>query len=329
MKRSASVSKRDVSPPPVKRKIESTTTSKAVASFFKPPSQREPEKLIWRIIANSLVVGHYADTPRVYRELPRPVKVAAFDLDDTIVKPKTGGSRFTRNATSHMWWDPVVPRRLRELHHEGFLLVILSNQGSISLKDNAKSLQKDTLSLKNFKDQLSSFLRQLDIPVTVLAATANDQYRKPRTGMWMEMKEEFDLEADDAIAMDQSFYIGDAAGREKTDRRQKDHAASDRHLAANIGIKFQTPEEFFLGLETEPYSQSFEPKQFLESALSANVPKSSFTKQSEQELVTFCGSPGAGKSSFYWKMLQPQAYERVNQDVLKTVSSITAASTED
>lgn len=256
------------------------------------------------------------------------MKVAAFDLDDTIIKPKTGGSRFTRNATSHMWWDPVVPRRLKELHHEGFLLVILSNQGSISLKDNAKSLQKDTLSLKNFKDQLSSFLRQLDIPVTVLAATANDQYRKPRTGMWMEMKEEFDLEADDAIAMDQSFYIGDAAGREKTDRRQKDHAASDRHLAANIGIKFQTPEEFFLGLETEPYSQSFEPKQFLESALSANVPKSPFTKQSEQELVTFCGSPGAGKSSFYWKMLQPQGYERVNQDVLKTVSSITTASTE-
>jgi bifunctional polynucleotide phosphatase/kinase len=32
-----------------------------------------------------------------------------------------------------------------------------------------------------------------------------------------------------------------------------------------------------------------------------------------------CGSPGAGKSSYYWKHLQPLGYARVNQDVLKTV----------
>jgi bifunctional polynucleotide phosphatase/kinase len=45
-----------------------------------------------------------------------------------------------------------------------------------------------------------------------------------------------------------------------------------------------------------------------------------FTKRNPQELVIFCGSPGAGKSSFYWTTLKPLGYERVNQDLLKTVS---------
>jgi len=43
-----------------------------------------------------------------------------------------------------------------------------------------------------------------------------------------------------------------------------------------------------------------------------------FTKNSPQELVIFCGSPGAGKSTFYWDVLQPLGYERVNQDILKS-----------
>lgn len=50
------------------------------------------------------------------------------------------------------------------------------------------------------------------------------------------------------------------------------------------------------------------------------VPKP-FDKANPIEIVLFCGSPGAGKSSFYWKHLQPLGYARVNQDILKTVSS--------
>ena len=289
-----------------------------MASFFKPASQKEPERLVWKIVHQSLVVGSYRDPAQPCNGLTQPVRIAAFDLDDALIKPKSGGSRFVRNASSHAWWDVVVPIRLKELHDQGYLIVVFTNQGSISLKDNPKALQKDTLSLKNFKDQLTYLMRQLDIPVSVYAATGNDKYRKPREGMWEELKDEFDLEGDSAIDMNNSFYIGDAAGREKTDKRQKDHATSDRDLAANIGIKFQTPEEFFLGLETEPYIHPFEPKQFLESALSSPEGQAPFTKQNKQELVIFCGSPGAGKSSFYWKVLKGQGYERVNQDILKT-----------
>lgn len=44
-----------------------------------------------------------------------------------------------------------------------------------------------------------------------------------------------------------------------------------------------------------------------------------FSKTNDQDIVLFCGSPGAGKSTFYWKYLEPLGYERVNQDTLKTV----------
>ena len=44
------------------------------------------------------------------------------------------------------------------------------------------------------------------------------------------------------------------------------------------------------------------------------------SKGNPLDLVLFCGSPGAGKSTFYWKYLKSLGYERVNQDLLKTVS---------
>ena len=198
-------------------------------------------------------------------------------------------------------------------------MTILSNQGNISLKDDPKKLQKDTLSLQNFKNQATSVVRQLDFPCSVYAAAAQDDYRKPRTGMWHEMLEDYDLEAPGAVDLANSFYIGDAAGRDKTDSRHKDHACSDRDLAANIGIAFHTPEEFFLNQPSEPFKRAFDPGEFLASQSDSERQEyESFRKQYDLELVIFCGCPASGKSSFFWEVLQPQGYERVNQDILKT-----------
>lgn len=44
-----------------------------------------------------------------------------------------------------------------------------------------------------------------------------------------------------------------------------------------------------------------------------------FSRANAKDLVLLCGSPGAGKSTFYWRHLKPLGYERVNQDILKTV----------
>lgn len=158
-----------------------------------------------------------------------PRKIAAFDLDDTIIKPT--GAKWARSATSWKWWDPSVPGKLRELHRDGILIIIVSNQAVISLKE------KDTTSLRNFKLCLGSLLPQLDIPISVYAATGQDKYRKPRTGMWHEMLEDHDLDAPGAVDLEGSIFVGDASGRAKSETRPKDHSSSDRSEGALVSLK--------------------------------------------------------------------------------------------
>ncbi|RMZ77376.1 hypothetical protein DV737_g4399, partial [Chaetothyriales sp. CBS 132003] len=288
----------------------------AVANFFKPASAKDAEKKIsWRVVGNSLVTGRYGPQVRLRQGRATAVKIAAFDLDDTIVSPV--GNKWARGPESWKWWHPSVPERLRSLHDQGYLVTIFSNQANVSVKDAPKKLPKDTASLANLKAQLASIVQQLDLPISFYAATAHDRYRKPRTGMWDELLEDYDLQSDGLVDMSQSFYVGDAAGREKSDERRKDHATSDRDLAANIGIDFKTPEQFFLGAQVEPYERVFEPKQWLTmertSSVNGHAPLP-FLKKHKQELVIACGSPGSGKSTYFWHVLEPQGFKRVNQD---------------
>lgn len=153
--------------------------------------------------------------------------MAAFDLDDTLIVANSG-SKWARSATNWKWWDASVPARLKHLYKEGYLVVIISNQGNISLKENSKALQKDSPSLTNLKNQVTAIVQQLDFPVHFYAATGQDRYRKPRAGMWDEVLNDYDLQPEGTVDLTNSFYVGDAAGREKTDKRRKDHASSDR-----------------------------------------------------------------------------------------------------
>jgi bifunctional polynucleotide phosphatase/kinase len=75
--------------------------------------------------------------------------------------------------------------------------------------------------------------------------------------MWVEMLDDYDLDRPGAVNMEESLFVGDAAGRDR------DHSCSDRNMASNVGIQFQTPEEFFLGEEAKPFKRTFDPKTYL------------------------------------------------------------------
>ncbi|GAM38961.1 hypothetical protein TCE0_034r10115 [Talaromyces pinophilus] len=301
-----------VSPPPLRRKVESTTTKTAVASFFTPISQKKPEKITWRIVNKSLIAGKYTSGPgeNAQTQPPKRRKVAAFDLDSTLIATASG-NRFARDASDWKWWNNKVPEKLKQLNADGYQIIILSNQKKISIQTDLKAGRSESKSLTNFKEKLLSIMRQLDIPLSIYAATQYDEYRKPRTGMWKEFVDDYDLDVDDnRIDLEGSFFVGDAAGR------PGDHSCVDRDFAANVSIKFHTPEEFFLGASPEQGIRQFDPKAYID--VDPDAPVSTFSKIHPLELVIFCGSPGAGKSTFYWKYLKPLGYERVNQDLLKT-----------
>ena len=98
-----------------------------------------------------------------------------------------------------------------------------------------------------------------------------------------------------------------------------------RDLATNIGISYTTPEEFFLNKDPQPFVRTLDHLLYLQAPeamgdQSTGPDLSVFKVSNKQDIVLFCGSPGAGKSTFYWEILKPLGYERVNQDILKSVS---------
>ncbi|KAF2142341.1 uncharacterized protein K452DRAFT_227012 [Aplosporella prunicola CBS 121167] len=331
-KRSRS-SERSVSPPPVKRNQPSSTTNKAVANFFTPASQKPKtsESVSWTVIKESLLIGRYQDPSHVAEPDAQPRKIAIFDFDSTLIT-SASGKRFARDASDWKWWHASVATSLHKLHQDGYLIAIVSNQAGISLKTNSKSLKTELKRLADFKAKVTTVLTQLDLPVAIYAATAKDEYRKPRTGMWRQLLEDHSLSAPGAVNMERSFFVGDAGGRpaSASSGAPKDFSCSDRDFAANVGIKYMTPEEYFLEEEASPFIRDFDPARYMKEVAGAatNAVPLVFTKKNPVDIVLFCGSPGAGKSTFYWRHLKPLGYERINQDTLKTRDRCLKAATD-
>ncbi|KAG9656623.1 PNK3P-domain-containing protein, partial [Aureobasidium melanogenum] len=309
-----------VSPPPLKRTTPSasTTTSAAVANFFKPASQKDPEKLTWKVIENTLLYCKYDKADSFAADRPR--KIAAFDFDSTLVDAKSG-NRFARDGDDWKWWHRQVPSKLKQLAEEGYLIAILSNQAGISINSASKTVNSDKKRLADFKQRVKNVLIQLDLPIVLYAATNKDKFRKPRTGMWDKLLEAQGLIREGDVDLESCYFVGDAGGRTASARGIKaDFSCSDRDLASNVGIKFMTPEEFFLGEDSRPFTRSFDPTAHVSPVLTSKTDASpiAFAKKNDLELVIFCGSPGAGKSTWFQQHLKPLGYERVNQDLLKS-----------
>ncbi|KXH67930.1 polynucleotide kinase 3 phosphatase [Colletotrichum salicis] len=313
-----------ISPPPVKRKVQSGTTKNAVANFFKPTSQKPKDRTIWTERAPNddtpatLLVGRYEpDKPSTESEKRR--KVAAFDLDSTLITTASG-KKHADAADDWKWWHASVPGKLRDLYkNEGYRIVVLSNQAGLVLHADPKAKTpkstKDRVSA--FKQKANAVLTQLDIPTTIYAATEKDIYRKPRPGMWKELCADYDLIED--VNLEESIFVGDAGGRIAASKFSKDFSCSDRNLAHNIGITFKTPEEFFLDEKPRDFARDFDIVHFpYPESSKSEASNALFEKKNKQDIVLSCGPPGAGKSTFFWKYLKPLGYKRINQDTLKT-----------
>lgn len=234
-------------------------------------------------------------------------KVAAYDLDGTLIKTKSGNV-FPKTIDDWQIAYPEVPGKLKSLHKNGFKIVLFTNQAGIS---------KGKLKIEDFKQKIGSIQAKLNVPFQVFVSTGKGKYRKPLTGMWDALTQL----KNDGIKVDRarSFYVGDAAGRpeqKKPVKRKKDFSCGDRLMAINVGIPFFIPEVHFQNAKDHEWTKpEFEPKVALECRELLSPPGSKLVS-SQPEVIIMIGFPGSGKSHFVKNHLEPKGYVSINRDTL-------------
>ena len=242
---------------------------------------------------------------RIAGTIPPAQVVYTFDMDDTLITTR-GKHVHPKNAQDWQWLTPEVPGMLKKLVKDGIKIVIFSNQAGIAgnkFKEN------------QIKTKIANMSKELGFNIPAYIAAGKDMGRKPNVGMWFAMEHD---NGGTKVDISKSMYIGDAAGR-KIDTlggKGKDFSCSDRKFARNVGVKFETPEEFFRGAKPASFSWcGFVPD--LSTMNAKLIPKAQLS-QTHQEVVLMIGYPGCGKSTFSHKNFIPNGYVHVNRDTLKT-----------
>ena len=145
---------------------------------------------------------------------------ASFDLDDTIIKTKSG-KKFPRDKEDWVFTYDNTKEILQKLD-QTYNIIFITNQ---------KRLKKYELR-DDFIEKIDAIVKALDIPINIYISTSEGYYRKPFTGLWVFIKSHPKSQSK------KSFYCGDAAGREGNAGRKGDFAATDWMFAHNLKLKF-------------------------------------------------------------------------------------------
>lgn len=296
----------------------SNPVSKKLPSIFQ--NSKSAPKLSWLDpIGGTCLHG-------IYGNPTASSKIAAFDIDGTLIKVKSG-KKFAENSDDWKFWSGNVPKKLQQAHANGYSIILLSNQ-------NFKAPKFKT----DFEQKMIQLARALSVPLRVFAARERDQFRKPLTGMWDELVKNYN----DGIPpnLSESFFVGDAAGRPSQGSSPKDWNDTDRKFALNVGLPFFTPEEWFSGEPKRAFVLSgFEPSKYDHDepawhpsttplALGPVAESGVIPQPSLAEIVLFVGAPGIGKTTCFEKYFSPRGYQHVNQDTLKYFDKCVKAVTE-
>ena len=141
-------------------------------------------------------------------------KVAAFDYDWTLVKPKEG-RQFPKDVDDWTWLAPSVPETLQAWYKKGYGIVVFTNQTKVWKVD-----------------QIKTVMSSIGIPILAMVAMDKADH-KPNKIMWETAFHEKKLK------LETSFFVGDALGR------KNDWSDSDKVFAETNHIKVMSPEKAF------------------------------------------------------------------------------------
>lgn len=175
-------------------------------------------------------------------------KVAAFDLDDTLQKTRSGRPGYlVSDLDDFVFWSDRVADVVRSVHKRGHSIVIFSNQGGV--KGALDGKRADVV-----RRRVDALANTLDVPLHFFCGTQKGAekdpfgYRKPQTGAWRYFEKH--CNGGTEVDLSASYYVGDAAGR------PRDHSDSDAAFARNVGVRFFTPEAYFTESAFERFGET-------------------------------------------------------------------------
>lgn len=215
---------------------------------------------------STLFINYYSNI------IPRNTySVSGFDLDHTIIKPKSK-TVFPKDKNDWTLLNDKIKEKLNQISKENNLIIIFTNQ---------KNLAKSNMTNQDFIDKINNIHTHINIDFILIASLNDDIYRKPRIGMWTFIEKHLNIK----LNKEDSFYVGDMIGR-KTDKLD-----TDLKFALNLQIKCLTPEEYFLNDKT-PYETK------LTGYLLNNTTEQQIINIEPQNnlMIIISGYPGSGKS---------------------------------
>lgn len=250
-------------------------------------------------LKNHKSIYYFDELKPVSKDKPNtPITVWGFDMDSTLITTKSGKT-FATDENDWIPWNDKVTEMFRSKETDDVWIVIFTNQLAVS----KGKVTIDTLS-KKFKAVIDYY--GIGAKTAIYILTEKDKYRKPHTHAWSFF---IDNHKDCTIDMKLSFYCGDAAGR------RTDFSSSDRYFAHNIGLKFLTPEQFFLGKEMDKISDPYDSPEFNVKNVNQNLLKQIIGDG--KRLIVLTGMPGSGKSTLS-STLEKNGFVVICKDVMKT-----------
>lgn len=215
-------------------------------------------------------------------------KLASFDLDNTIIKTKSGKVFPENQETDWIFNYTNVKQKLNELYNNNFCIIIITNQKN--LKD-----------IKGWCLKIKKIIEEVNVPMKIYASIVDDIYRKPNTGFWNLIK-------NNNINMTESFYCGDAIGRES------DFNDTDYKFALNCNLNFKAPETVFLD-KVIKFDSNFN---YFDFNFDFSNKTNNIKLNKNKDMILMVGYPGSGKSTFVNKTLKKNDYKVISLDELKT-----------
>ena len=209
-------------------------------------------------------------------------KIIIFDLDNTIIKTKSGKVF----PTSAYDWVLLYPNVIDTIN-------ALPATTIIGIISNQKGIKSPEL-IVGWQTKLNNIMKKITRINFVFASLKDDRYRKPMIGSWDYIKANI-LQGYD-INSKNITYVGDAAGREQ------DHSDTDIKFAHNLNFKFMIPERFFKQLDKNapkqiatisyPEISYYTEKEF--TSIIKNIMK--IITNNNKIFIMMIGFPSSGKS---------------------------------